>query len=71
MTKHYCAKDKKQHHKSFTNITTIIFSAIMLNGLGLVVILILAGMTGLTIYATYKDCDLLDSKKISKSDQVN
>ena len=43
----------------------------MLNGLGLVVILILAGMTGLTIYATYKDCDLLDSNKVSKADQVN
>ena len=46
------------------------FRAIVLNAIGLIVILVLAGMTGLTIFALYKDCDILDSKKITKPDQV-
>ncbi|CAK8690687.1 sodium-coupled monocarboxylate transporter 1-like [Clavelina lepadiformis] len=44
--------------------------AIILNGIGLVVILVLAGMTGLTIFATYRHCDPIDSGKIRKSDQL-
>jgi len=44
--------------------------AILLNGIGLVVILVLAGMTGLTIYATYRFCDPISSKEISKPDQL-
>nr|XP_002119750.3 sodium-coupled monocarboxylate transporter 1-like [Ciona intestinalis]XP_026695018.1 sodium-coupled monocarboxylate transporter 1-like [Ciona intestinalis]XP_026695019.1 sodium-coupled monocarboxylate transporter 1-like [Ciona intestinalis] len=44
--------------------------AILWNAFGLVIILVLAGMTGLTIYATYKDCDPIDSKQIGKSDQL-
>jgi len=47
------------------------FRSIILNALGLIVILVLAGMTGLTIYATYKECDLLDSNKVRKPDQVD
>ena len=45
-------------------------SAIIWNGIGLIVILAMAGMTGLTIYATYKGCDPRTSGQISTQDQV-
>lgn len=42
----------------------------LIAGIGLIVILILAAMTGLTIYATYKDCDPIKLGLVDKPDQV-
>lgn len=41
-----------------------------MNAVGMLVIIILAGLAGLTMFAIYHDCDPLDTGKISKSDQV-
>ena len=61
---------------SSTNLLTIYYfitfrSAIIWNGIGLIIILMMAGMTGLTIYATYKGCDPRTSGQISTQDQVH
>lgn len=42
----------------------------MLNSVGLIIILVLAGMTGLVIYSTYKNCDPIKNGQINKGDQV-
>jgi len=57
--RYVCCKTKKQAK-----------IAIILNSIGLIVILVLAGMTGLTIYATYQHCDPLTTGQINKPDQL-
>lgn len=44
--------------------------SMLVAGIGLIVILVLAGMTGLTIYATYKDCDPIKQGLVDKPDQL-
>lgn len=46
------------------------YISMFIAGIGLVLILILAGMTGLTIYATYRDCDPINSGQVEKADQL-
>nr|XP_039267207.1 sodium-coupled monocarboxylate transporter 1-like [Styela clava] len=44
--------------------------AIIISGIGLIIIMILAAMTGLTIYATYEDCDPINNGDVDKADQL-
>jgi len=57
--RYVCCKSKK-HAKI----------AIILNSIGLIIILVLAGMTGLVIYSTYKNCDPIKNNQIGKGDQL-
>nr|XP_039268550.1 sodium-coupled monocarboxylate transporter 1-like [Styela clava] len=44
--------------------------SIFTSAIGLIIIMILAGMTGLTIYAIYKECDPISSGEVDKADQL-
>lgn len=54
----------------FTNILYLNCRGLLVGGLGTVVTVILAIITGLTMYTVYEGCDPLSSGKVEKSDQV-